>query len=557
MQRRVARLVPILAPIGLASLAGLALLAPQAATAADIALVIGNHDYREAPDAVSARADARAVAEALEQRGYDVTSGTDLDRGEMRRRIAEFAEGLDDAERVVVFYSGHAIRSGGVTYLAPVDQTNGSLVEVMMDGVPLELVLQLAGQQPGKSVVFVDGAQLDGFTPRDFAEPGLADIEPPDGVLLISAAAPGRALPRRAVGQSDFGRQVVDRFLVPGVSVGAALRQVGAQAWVAGDTDPSLVLVGQGREPVADSAGTRTSTGSGPAGTGVEDHAAAERRLGLTASERRKVQQKLNRLGHDTRGADGIFGPGTRAALRDWQRTNDLPATGYLSTAQMALLDRQVTPPPAAPTPQAGNGAAARDNAYWSRTIARGTADDYRAYLDSYPDGLHAAEARRALGRMTDGRGDPAAVREREFWRQVQAGDRWADYEAYLERYPNGIWQIEARERLAELAAGEDIPAPPDPAATEAGLGLTRSDRLSMEQRLAYLGFPPGPQDGSFDNGTRRAIEAYQLNRGHNATGYLDRPTVAAVMSETRGADQGVVTGADVLMNILRGLGQQ
>jgi hypothetical protein len=158
---------------------------------------------------------------------------------------------------------------------------------------------------------------------------------------------------------------------------------------------------------------------------------------------------------------------------------------------------------------------------------------------------------------MAEAGSDPEAVREREFWREAEARDRRADYQAYLERYPNGIWQPEASERLAELAAGGATPALPDPAAAEAALGLTRADRLSMEQRLAYLGFAPGPQDGSFDAGTRRAIDAYQRSRGHNATGYLDRPTVAAVMSETRDASQGVVTGADVLMNILRGLGQQ
>lgn len=39
-------------------------------------------------------------------------------------------------------------------------------------------------------------------------------------------------------------------------------------------------------------------------------------------------------------------------------------------------------------------------------------------------------------------------------------------------------------------------------------------------------------------------------------TGYLNRPTVAAVMQETRDVSAGVVTGADVLLNILRGLGQ-
>ena len=44
---------------------------PAAVSAADIALVIGNSDYRKAPNAESAAADARAVAEALEDGGYE------------------------------------------------------------------------------------------------------------------------------------------------------------------------------------------------------------------------------------------------------------------------------------------------------------------------------------------------------------------------------------------------------------------------------------------------------------------------------------------------------
>ena len=44
-------------------------LVPGAAMAADIALVIGNHDYKYAPDAESAEIDAREVAAALEDGG--------------------------------------------------------------------------------------------------------------------------------------------------------------------------------------------------------------------------------------------------------------------------------------------------------------------------------------------------------------------------------------------------------------------------------------------------------------------------------------------------------
>lgn len=449
-----------LLPLGRASLASLVILAPGAAVAADLALVIGNHAYREAPDALSAEADARAVAETLETHGYDVTSGIDLDRDEMRRHIAAFAEQLDDgeADRVVVFYSGHALRSDGVSYLAPVDQGNGSVVEAMMDGVPLDLLLRLAGQAPGAAVAFIDAAQLDSFEAEPFAAPGLAEIAAPEGVLVVSAAAPGRAIPRSSTGQSAFGQQVVDDFLAPGVRVGTAVNGLRAPARATGDTETSLALV---QEP-DDSAESRDRSDA-PAETQAPDTpepdpgAAAEDRLDLTRAERRRVQANLTALGYDTRGVEGIFGPGTRTAVERWQQANDLPPTGYLTSAQVALLDQQAPAPPE-PEPE--------------------TAEDE-------PDAAPSAAAQR-----------------------------------------------------------------------EAALDLSTADRLMIEQRLAELGFEPGPRDGTFDSETRQAIEAYQRNREQAPTGYLDRPTVTAMMQENRGAGQDIIKGAEALRDILRAFDQ-
>jgi hypothetical protein len=113
--------------------------------AADIALVIGNHDYKYAPDAESAEIDAREVAAALEDGGYDVTLGIDMTRREMRDKLSRFAGKIGTADRVVIFFSGHALRSNGVSYLAPIDQRNNSLVRVLLDGIPLDLVLPRAG----------------------------------------------------------------------------------------------------------------------------------------------------------------------------------------------------------------------------------------------------------------------------------------------------------------------------------------------------------------------------------------------------------------------------
>jgi len=512
--------------LGFACVFGLAMLFPGSAPAADIALVIGNRDYQQAPSAKSAELDAREVAAALVDGGYDVTLGIDLDRREMRRALSRFARKIDSADRVVIYFSGHALRSDGVTYLAPVDQQNDSLTQVMMDGVPLDLVLRLAEGQPGRAVVFIDAAQLEGFTPNAISEPGLASIEPGDGVLVVSAAAPGRAVRRRDGRISGFARDVVREFLSPGAKAMNAARDMRSPAWFAGSVRSKLRLV-------------RRGGGGGHIGGG-ETPAEIEAALAFTRAQRREVQESLSLLGHDPRGIDGLFGPGTRTAIRLWQRANDLAETGYLTGEQAALLQSQ--------SAEAGRGPESRDNDYWARSGALGTGGGYRDYLSRYTGGLHADEARDALKRMAKAGTDAAARRERADWRDAKYDDRPRDYRDYLQRYPTGIWQPEAEQRLAELTGVAD------PAVAEDALGLTRNDRLSIEQRLNYLGFPPGAQDGFFDASTRWAIEGYQRNRGYDSTGYLNQPTLAAIMTETRDVRSGIIIdGAAILRGLLGG----
>ncbi|WP_305971378.1 MULTISPECIES: peptidoglycan-binding protein [unclassified Mameliella] len=66
-----------------------------------------------------------------------------------------------------------------------------------------------------------------------------------------------------------------------------------------------------------------------------------EAALGLLFDDRQEIQNRLTLLGFDTRGADGIFGPGTRDAMREWQRSNGLEPTGFLDRTQLDMLNRQ------------------------------------------------------------------------------------------------------------------------------------------------------------------------------------------------------------------------
>ena len=66
-----------------------------------------------------------------------------------------------------------------------------------------------------------------------------------------------------------------------------------------------------------------------------------ERQLGLDLVTRRDLQQRLSVLGFDTGGVDGVFGPATRAAIRQWQVSRRFPATGYFDAGQVEALRMQ------------------------------------------------------------------------------------------------------------------------------------------------------------------------------------------------------------------------
>ncbi len=65
---------------------------------------------------------------------------------------------------------------------------------------------------------------------------------------------------------------------------------------------------------------------------------AIENELELTRTDRREIQRRLVLLDYNTRGVDGVFGNGSRTAIRQWQRDNDQPSSGYIDLNQLVLL---------------------------------------------------------------------------------------------------------------------------------------------------------------------------------------------------------------------------
>ena len=63
-----------------------------------------------------------------------------------------------------------------------------------------------------------------------------------------------------------------------------------------------------------------------------------EEELGLDRAARRRIQQGLPSAGFNPGGADGLFGPRTRVAIRGWQSSRGARPTGYLDGAAVKAL---------------------------------------------------------------------------------------------------------------------------------------------------------------------------------------------------------------------------
>ena len=139
----------------------------------------------------------------------------------------------------------------------------------------------------------------------------------------------------------------------------------------------------------------------------------------------------------------------------------------------------------------------------------------------------------------------PTADKEVVFWQSIQSSNSPAQFQAYLDQFPNGTFAPLARARLEELKAkpaeasrsGEQVATLPPPDTTvpvaeevERSIGLTRQGRSRAQLALTLLGYKTGGTDGSFGPKSRAAISAWQADRHETATGYLTAKQHAALL---------------------------
>ena len=198
------------------------------------ALVIGNDSYRQVTKLVNAREDARAIAESLQQVGYQVTLKLDLTEKDMKAALRTFKGQVEGGDEVLVFFAGHGVQFGAANYLLPVDIAGESEEQIKDESIQLQRVLDDMSEKKAKfTLAMIDACRDNPFKTvnRNIGGRGLAPTTAATGQMVIFSAGAGQqALDK--LGPADksrnglFTRIFLKEMQKPGVSIDKVVRNV-------------------------------------------------------------------------------------------------------------------------------------------------------------------------------------------------------------------------------------------------------------------------------------------------------------------------------------------
>ena len=339
-----------------------------------IALVVGNAAYQAGALNTPAN-DAGLIAQTLQAAGFDVVGARDLDQDSLRRAFRDFLEKATSSgpDTVAFIYlSGYGLQLEGENYFVPIDAKIARDADVTAEALRIsDYTRPLAALKLKAGIVVLDTARANPFAKS--GPPlagGLALVEPEPGLLIAFNAAPGTVAPE---GQGPYGPY--------------------AQALAEMMREGGLPL-----PKVFDRARLRVNEVT--KGAEVPWHAFKDARRRWCSSNARPMRRRPP------------FPPDQTAAIRA-RPIRDLAA----QEAYIAALERD-------------------------------TLDGYSEFLAAYADDPMAKRVRAIV----------AARREAITWRRTRLVDTPPAYWSYLRRYPQGPHAADARRRLAFLAAALEPP---------------------------------------------------------------------------------------------------
>ena len=335
-----------------------------------IALVVGNAAYAKSPLATAAN-DAGLIAQTLQAAGFDVIGARDLDGDTLRKSFRDFiqkAESSGPDTVAMVYLAGYGLQLAGENYFVPVDSAINRDTDVPIEALRTgDYIRQLASLPLKAGIVVLDAARQQPFVNGQIAS-GLALVEADPHMLIAFNAAPGTVAPAEQGPYGIYAQSLAEMIRTGGLPLPEVFN-----------------------------------------------------RVRLRVNEASKGAQ----VPWDSQKVD--------AAFTFFERAPDAPA---------APPPDQVAAVRSKPIRDLGV-----QDAY-AAVLERDTLPAYEDFLAAYPDDPMAKRVRAIA----------AARREAITWRRTYRADTPNAYWSYLQRYPRGPHAADARRRLAILTAALEPP---------------------------------------------------------------------------------------------------
>lgn len=367
-----------------------------------VALVIGNGAYTRLNDQLPNPAnDARAMAASLRALGLEVIEAIDLDYIGMRQALRRFDRALQGAEAGIFYYAGHGMEYRGQNYLFPTDAILETEGDVGLGLIDMDQILRVMETAVPTRLVFLDACRNNPMASQFRGTPGssrsttvgrgLGRMSAALGTFIAYATAPGEIAADGKGENSPFTTAMVQHLTEPGLEISQLMHKVRNSVieatqeqqipWESSSLRGPFVLnTNIDVNPPTPKVATPPSNDDQRAEIlfweSIKDSdrlaafeayldrfgddgvfaPLAKDRLNILQPTQSKpldaspnvdwqgIQEALNALGYDVGEADGIFGPRTRSALRDWQRGNGLTSDGYLTDNQVNRLTAEARP---------------------------------------------------------------------------------------------------------------------------------------------------------------------------------------------------------------------
>ncbi|MFI4868495.1 MAG: caspase domain-containing protein [Steroidobacterales bacterium] len=216
-----------------------------------VALVIGNGNYRSFQQLDNPVNDAKGVAAALREAGFEVILRLDATREDMSQALDQFDQALSKADIGLFYFAGHAAQVDWHNFMVPISANldlsaaaaNNLVGQVAQETVDLGDVLDRMGRADKKlNIVILDACRDNPFTEKALelsrslsrstgqtpikVGVGLVQSFAPPRTFLAYATAPGQVASDGTGKDSPYSAALIQALAVPGLKLEDVFKRV-------------------------------------------------------------------------------------------------------------------------------------------------------------------------------------------------------------------------------------------------------------------------------------------------------------------------------------------